>query len=69
MWCFDETFRNIQLNPLLWGKSLCTVVNSAAFQSSNTFRHVAILVKLAEQEDAKVMMKFTDGNRGLEINL
>ena len=69
MLCFDETFQNLQLNPLLWGKSLRTVVNDAVFQSSNTFRHVAIIVKLAEQEDAKVMMKFTDGNRGLEINL
>ena len=34
-----------------------TVVNGAVFLSSNPFRHVAILVKLAEQEDVKVMMK------------
>ena len=58
--CFDVTFRNLQLNPLLEGKSLCTVVNGAAFQSPNTFRHVTIIVKLAEQKDAKVMTKFTD---------
>ena len=37
-----------------------TVMNGAAFQSSNPFHHVAIIVKLAEQEDSKVMTKFTD---------
>ena len=60
MLCFDVRLRHLQLNPLFEGKSLCTVVNGAAFQLSNPFRHVAIIVKLAEQEDSKVMIKFTD---------
>ena len=34
-----------------------TVVNDAVFQSSNPFHRAVIIVKLAEQDDAKVMMK------------
>ena len=46
-----------------------TVVNDAVFQSSNPFRHAAIIVKLAEHDDAKVMMKFTDGGTDQRNNL
>ena len=46
-----------------------TVVNDAVFQLSNPFRHAAIIVKLAEQDESKVMMKFTDGSTDQRNNL
>jgi hypothetical protein len=49
--------------------TITTVVNDAVFESSNPFRHGAILVKVAAKEDRKVIMKFTDGGTDQRNNL
>ena len=38
-----------------------TVVNDSIFQASSPFRHATMLAKIMHSNDAKILMKFTDG--------
>ena len=38
-----------------------TVVNNSIFQASSPFRHASRLAKIMRNNDAKILMKMTDG--------
>ena len=40
---------------------ITTVVNDAVFETSNPFRHAAVLTKLLKDKSPPVLLKFSDG--------
>ena len=44
-------------------------VNDSVFESSTPFRHAAVLAKIAQGKNPKVILKFTDGGTDQRNNL